>query len=102
METWRDAGGEPDIALALPSWLHELGFEIRGLRPIVDVVPPSSFAWQWPRAFIEVCLERFVELHRLSADRARELWQSFLDREARPETLMVTPAVLEIIAARKR
>ena len=102
MQSWRDAGGEPDIALALPSWLRELGFEIRGLRPIVDVVPPSSFVWQWPRAFIEVGLERFVELQRLSADRAREIWQSFLEREARPETLMLTPTVLEIIAARGR
>lgn len=102
MESWRDKGGEPDIALALPSWLRELGFEIRGLRPIVDVVPPSSFVWQWPRAFIDVGLRRLVELQRLSADRAGELWQSFLDRESRPETLMVTPAVLEIIAVRPR
>jgi SAM-dependent methyltransferase len=102
MQSWRDAGGEPDIALSLPSWLRELGLEIRGLRPIVDVVPPASFVWQWPRAFIEVGLNRLVELHRLSAGRARELWRSFLDREARPETLMVTPVVLEIIAVRPR
>ena len=102
METWREAGGEPDIALALPSWLRELGFEIRGLRPILEVVPASSFVWQWPRAFIEVGLERLVELQRLSAERARELWHSFLDRETRPETLMLTPTVLEIIAVRPR
>jgi SAM-dependent methyltransferase len=102
MESWRDAGGEPDIALALPSWLRELGFEIRGVRPIVDVVAPSSFVWQWPRAFIDVGLRRLVELHGVSADRAREIWQSFVDRESRLETLMVTPTVLEIIAARPR
>jgi SAM-dependent methyltransferase len=102
MESWRDSGGEPDIALALPSWLRELGFETRGLRPIVEVVPPSSFVWQWPRAFIEVGLKRLVDLHRLGADRARQIWQSFEAREAQPETLMVTPAVLEIIAVRGR
>jgi SAM-dependent methyltransferase len=102
MEAWRATGGEPDIALALPSWLHEQGFEIRALRPIVEVVPPSSFVWQWPRAFIEVGLKRFVDLDRLSAERAREIWESFCAREARPETLMVTPAVLEIIASRGR
>ncbi len=102
IEAWRATGGEPDIALALPSWLHELGFEIRAVRPIVEVVPPSSFLWQWPRAFIEVGLKRFVDLDRLSAERAREIWESFCAREARPETLMVTPAVLEIIASRAR
>jgi SAM-dependent methyltransferase len=102
MQSWRDAGGEPDIALALPSWLGELGLEVRGLRPIVDVVPPASFVWQWPRAFIQVGLKRLVELQHLSASRAGEIWQAFLDRESRPETLMVTPTVLEIIAARRR
>ncbi len=102
MESWRDTGGEPDIAIALPAWLRELGFDIRGLRPIVDVVPPSSFVGQWPRAFIEVGLRRFVELKRMSAERAREIWSSFCAREAQPETLMVTPAVLEIIAVRGR
>lgn len=100
MESWRSAGGEPDIALSLPSWLRELGLEIRSLRPILDVVPPSSFVWQWPRAFIEVGLQRFVALGRLDQGRAREIWESFRACEARPETLMVTPTVLEIIAAR--
>lgn len=102
MESWREAGGEPDIAPSLPSWLRELGLEIRELRPIVDVVAPSSFVWTWPRAFIEVGLKRLVELDRLKADRAREIWQSFCDAEARPEALMATPAVLEIIAVRRR
>jgi SAM-dependent methyltransferase len=102
MESWRATGGEPDIALSLPSWLRELGLDIRGLRPLVDVVPPSSFVWQWPRAFIEVGLKRFLELDRLSEGRAREIWESFCAREVRPETLMVTPTVLEIIAERPR
>lgn len=99
MESWRQAGGEPDIALSLPSWLCELGFEIRSLKPRVEVVPPTSFVWQWPRAFIEVGLQRLVDLDHLSKGRAREIWESFCAREARPETLMVTPTVLEIIAA---
>ena len=102
MESWRETGGEPDIALALPSWLGELGFEIRSLRPLVDVVPPSSIVWQWPRTFMEVGLKRFVELGRLGPERASGIWQSFLAREAQPQTLMATPAVLEIIAERMR
>jgi SAM-dependent methyltransferase len=102
MEGWRDAGGEPDIALDLPTWLRELGFEIRGLQTLVDAVSPDTFAWQWPRAFIDVGLKRFVALNRLTDARARQIWESFLAREARPETLMITPAVLEIVAARVR
>jgi SAM-dependent methyltransferase len=100
MESWRGSGGEPDIALELPAWLQELGFELGELRPLVDVVPPSSDVWQWPRAFIQVGLQRMVALGRLDAERAARLWSSFEERERTPGVLMATPAVLEIVATR--
>lgn len=98
MESWRSSGGEPDIGLQLPSWLRELGLETRELRPLVDVVAPSSFVWQWPRAFIEVGLRRLVALRRLEPERAAALLSSFLAREQAPGALMATPAVLELLA----
>jgi SAM-dependent methyltransferase len=101
MESWRANGGEPDIALNLPLWLEELGFQTESLRPIIDVVPASNFVWQWPKSFIEVGLRRLVDLGHLSADRASVISQAFTAREAAPHTLMITPAVLEIIAIRR-
>jgi hypothetical protein len=100
MRSWRDSGGEPDIGLQIPGWLNELGFAIRSLTPLVDVVPRSSPIWQWPRTFIRVGLERLVSLARMSSERAEEIWRSVEEREAAPGTLMVTPAVLEIVAER--
>lgn len=99
--SWRDSGGEPDVGIDLPVWLQELGFELRSLRPIIEVVPPSSVLWRWPREFIEVGLQRMVELSYLSGARAAEIWKAFEAAEAAPHTLMVTPAVLEIIAVRR-
>jgi len=101
MASWRADGGEPDIGLDLPRWLAELGFEIKNLRPIIDIVPASNFVWQWPKAFIEVGLCRLVDLGHLPAERAREIWEAFVTSEAAPHTLMITPAVLEIIAVRQ-
>jgi len=101
MESWRANGGEPDIALDLPLWLEELGFQTESLRPIVDVVPAANFVWQWPKSFIEVGLRRLVELGHLAADRASAISQAFAAREADQHTLMITPAVLEIIAIRR-
>lgn len=98
MKSWRDEGGEPDIALELPAWLAELGFELRTIEPIIDVVPPSNFVWEWPKAFIHVGLKRLVDLGRLTSQRAQEISLAFAEREADPRTLMITPAVLEIIA----
>jgi len=105
MTSWRDNGGEPDIALSLPRWLEESGCEIRALRPIVDVVQPGDLKWTWVRTFFEIGRQRLVDLGYMTAARAEELWRAFTKFEAAqnaPGPLrMITPAVLEIIAVRR-
>ncbi|HEX7088528.1 MAG TPA: methyltransferase domain-containing protein [Longimicrobiales bacterium] len=100
-ESWRESGGDPDIGLALPRWLAELGFELRALNPIIDVVPPSNYVWQWPGSFVESGVRRLVALGRLAPERGQAITEAFAARAADPHTLMITPAVLEIIAVRR-
>jgi SAM-dependent methyltransferase len=101
MASWRDNGGEPDIALSLPLWLEELGFDLRSVRPIVDILRPDHMKWGWLRSFVDVGRPRLVELGYLSDERAQSMWQAFTAIEAMPGTRMITPAVLEIVAARR-
>jgi SAM-dependent methyltransferase len=101
MESWRATGGEPDIGLSLPLWLQELGFEMKALNPIIEIFPKTSYWWQWPKAFIDVGLRRLVDLGLMTPDRARAIAEDFAAREAQPGTLMITPAVLEIMAVRR-
>lgn len=98
MGSWRDAGGEPNIGLELPGWLEAAGFEIAALRPLVDVIDPSSPIWPWPRAFIRSGLRRLVDLGQFDRPRADAIWRTFEHRERMPHTRMITPAVLEIVA----
>lgn len=98
MKSWREKGGEPDIALDLVSWLPEEGFEIQELRPIVDVVSPADFLWQWPSTFVEVGLARLVRLGHIPENRAAAVRDVFRAAEKDPNTRLVTPGVLEIIA----
>jgi hypothetical protein len=86
MASWRASGGEPDVALSLPRWIEELGFKLRCVRPIIDIVQPSQISWAWLKAFIEVGRQRLVDLGYLSADRAEAIWQAFTALEARPKT----------------
>jgi SAM-dependent methyltransferase len=99
--SWRATGGEPDIALDLPGWLEELGFRIESLRPIVDVVSPSSYVWQWPSSFVASGLRRFVELGEISPSRAAAIADAIAEAERTPHTRMITPSVLEIVALRR-
>ena len=101
MESWRAEGGEPDIGRELPIWLNELGFELRALKPIVDVVSPSNCIWQWPKAFVDVGLQRLVDLGRISPEQSLKVSTAFASREASLHSLIVTPVVLEIIAVRQ-
>ncbi len=100
VDAWRGSGGEPDIGRELPVWLAELGFTLRSVRPLIEVVSPASYVWQWPKTFIEVGLARLVGLGRFTEERAREISSAFAAREQDPRTLLVTPAVLEVIAVR--
>jgi len=101
MRSWRDEGGEPNIALDLPVWLGQIGFTIESFLPMIDVISPSNFTWQWPRAFVEVGLRRLVDLRYFTAERADTILRTFNEREKGPHTLMVTPGVLEVVARRE-
>jgi SAM-dependent methyltransferase len=98
---WRQAGGEPNIGRDLPGWLEDAGFHVDDVRPIMDVVSPADFIWQWPRAFVEVGLERLVAIGLMPEERAADIWRDFLLREASPHVRMATPTVLEILATRR-
>ena len=100
IDRWRASGGEPDVGLDLPRWLEELGFDLRSQTTFLDVVPPSSFVWQWPRTFVDVGVQRLVELGELSDERARDIMRAFASAETTPGTRMVTPAVVEIVAVK--
>ena len=99
-ETWRAAGGEVEIGLSIPLWLSELGFEIESTRPLIDVVGPDSYIWQWPKAFIDVGVQRMLDLGALTHAEAERARSAITDAEARSGSLMITPGVIEIIATR--
>lgn len=96
MQSWRDSGGEPDIALRLPGWLEAEGMEIVEIRPLVHAARKGDFIWQWPASFMASGARRLAELGYVEAEEADRL-ATALDRL--PEgSWMVTPLVLEVIA----
>ncbi len=102
MASWRESGGEPDVGLALPGWLEALGFELREVRPIVEVARPGDFLWQWPLAFVNVGLDRLVELGRIEPARADAVRRAFAETGSAPGGFTLTPLVLEIVAVKRR
>lgn len=100
MDSWRQGGGEPDVGLEIPLWLGESGFRAREIRPIVEAIRPSDDFWRWPKTFVDVGLRRLVDLGRMTEERASAVTRALAEREASPDSLMITPAVMEIVAER--
>ena len=94
-------GATIDSALVLPRLLEEAGFDIVSLTPIVDVVAPDNYVWQWPTAFARGYREKLVADGLITADRAREALAALDRAEKEGGVRMITPIVLEIIARRR-
>jgi len=99
MKSWRDSGGQPDVGRSLPGWLEDNGFTIQHIAPLIDVLGPADFAWQWPKTFVESGTNRLTELRYISAAEAEGIKAAF-GRAERAGSRMTTPAVLEVVAVR--
>ncbi len=96
--TWRESGGEPDSAPALPSLLSENGFVIRSATPHIFCIRPTDYMWQWPAQFIDVYLPRLQEMGRIDQQFAGDVRADLAGAEKNLNALMITPLVLEIVA----
>jgi DNA-binding transcriptional MerR regulator len=85
----------------LPSWLRELGFEVKEVRPIVEATKPGEPKWTWLAAFIENGRKRMESLGTLSTEQSKAIGARLAHLEGNVETRMITPALLEIIATRR-
>jgi len=99
--SWREHGGEPDVGMTLPQWLVEQGLELRELRPLADAPQPHEFVWRWPHAFVDVGLQRLVDLGRVTRERADGVTRAFRESQATPGAFSLNPTVLEIVAVKR-
>lgn len=98
IESWRASGGEPDIGAHLPSLLTQNGFVLRSARPHIFCIRPNDYMWQWPATFIESYPARLRELGCIDSEFEKALRGELADAEKTPNSLMITPLVLEIVA----
>ncbi len=98
MKSWRETGGEPDIALELPSLFAEHGLQLTATRPLVFAIRPSDYMWQWPISFIDINLDRMFELGRVTEEWCTNVRNDIEIANNNPNTMMLTPMVQEFIA----
>ncbi len=98
MASWRSFGGEPNVARQLPDHLTAAGCRIRETRPISLSAGPHQPIWQWPASFIDINLQRLLDLGLVDATWVATVKADMCALQANPNALLITPMVLEIIA----
>ena len=101
MASWRETGGEPDVAPAVVGALHASGFKITSARPHVFCARPGESFWQWLEMFTEVNTARSLEAGAVTRDWAGSFVARMDAARKSSNSLMITPMVLEIIARRE-
>jgi hypothetical protein len=81
--------------------MGKVGMQVIELRPLIFSVRPANFAWAWPASFIVSNSHRLVELGQMTREDAGALQTEWLALEQNPDTVMITPLVLEIIAVKR-
>jgi SAM-dependent methyltransferase len=100
IDSWRDEGGEPDVALELPALLDRSGFDLLAFDAFVDVLESDDFAWQWPASFARSGASRLVELGKLTDTEAKAACMA-LEAAAAHGQRMITPVTAQLIARRR-
>ena len=98
MKSFSARGGNANIAGTLLKELRQHGFEIMSIKPIARSARPHEPLWQWPAGFIRTYLPRLVELGQVDNAFAGNVLAELARAEQDPQSIMLTPTVLEIIA----
>jgi len=95
---WRMSGGEPDIGLDVARLCAANGLAIERARPVAHAAHPHDFVWRWPAAFARAHAQVMVAAGAVAPDTPTRIDSLLARYEADPNTLSLTPGVLQIVA----
>ncbi len=98
MKSFSARGGNANIAGTLLKELRQHGFETMSIKPIARAARPHEPLWQWPAGFIRTYLPRLIELGQVDNAFAANVLAELARAEQDPQSIMLTPTVLEMIA----
>jgi ubiquinone/menaquinone biosynthesis C-methylase UbiE len=100
-QSWRDRGGDPDVAGRLPALLRNHGFEVSHLAVNQRVATPGSTIWAWPDAFWKNYLPRLMEMGYITREEREAFEATWAEASADPDGFMMLPPLWDIVAEKQ-
>lgn len=98
--SYREAGGDLDIAGKLPRMMIDAGMCLREIRPHVVAARPHETKWLWPDTFFANYLPRLVAGGLLSEEEHQAFMSEWAERSRDPATFFFTPPFFDLVAVR--
>ena len=94
-------GGDASIAGKLPKMYREADLDVIDVTPTVKTGHPLSPVWTWLTSYFLGVMDRLGTLRPFSPAQAKRLRQQWIDASAEKTSLMIAPALVDVVA-RKR
>jgi SAM-dependent methyltransferase len=91
------SGGDVNIGTRLPGLYESAGLELADLTPTVKYGHPGSAVWQWLTTYFFGVLDEYSEIPPFGKEAAARLARCWRQAETRPTSLLVAPAVLDVV-----
>jgi ubiquinone/menaquinone biosynthesis C-methylase UbiE len=100
-KSWRERGGDPDIAGRLPELLHEAGFELTHLALHARLARAGEPMFAWPHTWWHTYAPKLVAMGELAESDCAELCATLERMRVERRGFCFTPPVHELIAVKR-
>lgn len=91
------SGGDVNIGARLPALYERAGLEVVDVTPTVKHGHPGSPVWAWLTTYFFGVLDQYASIRPFTPAAAERLAAAWSEAEARPWSLLVAPAVLDVV-----
>lgn len=98
--SYREAGGDLEIAGKLPRMMIDAGLAIREIKPHVAAARPHESKWLWPDTFFANYVPRLVSGGFLSTEDAAAFVAEWAERSRDPGTFFFSPPFFDVVAVK--
>ena len=95
-------GGDASVAGRLPALYRRAGLEVVAVVPTVKTGAPGSPVWEWLSSYFLGVLARYAALRPFTPAAARRLGRQWRAAARRPDSLLISPAVLDVVGRKPR
>ncbi len=95
-------GGDVSIGGRLPELYRRAGLRLVEVMPTIKVGRPGSAVWKWLSTYFLGVLDRYARLSPFTRAEAARLRRHWLRAAREKSSLMIAPAVLDVVGRRPR